>query len=170
MPRRCARQLRDTQALTCGPLTRHYNGTSSRTRRDRTPPAALTGSAQKPLTCGDIAKWSYGDSNPRPLACHADLIRRSPSDRVGRGATSQQVGPDTVQGRPPGPGCDGSQRWLPLARRPQALDGGLRRRAQPLSVVSGDAGGEDSTIWPADRQHYFTLTVKLGLVVQPLVG
>jgi hypothetical protein len=24
-----------------------------------------------PLTCGYITKWSYGDSNSGPLACHA---------------------------------------------------------------------------------------------------
>jgi hypothetical protein len=102
------------------------------------------------------------------MPCVADQSEDVRQSRAG--SNSQQVGPDTVQGHPLGPGCGGSQRWLPLARRPQALDGGLRRRAQPLSVVSGDAGGEDSTIWPADRQHYFTSTVKVDLVVQELTG
>ena len=29
--------------------------------------------ANMPLSCGNITKWSYGDSNSGPLACHATL-------------------------------------------------------------------------------------------------
>jgi hypothetical protein len=46
---------------------------------------APTRAAQRPdtvashLTWGYTAKWSYGDSNPRPLACHESLA--SPATR-----------------------------------------------------------------------------------------
>ena len=57
--------------------------------------------------------WSYGDSNPRPLACHADPVSRSASDGVERGATHLRELSDWVGVSPRVPEYAGSPFWLP---------------------------------------------------------
>jgi hypothetical protein len=48
--------------------------------------------ANMPLTCGYITKWSYGDSNPGPLACHPAAGRPPPSIPAGhRPSTSARI-------------------------------------------------------------------------------
>ena len=57
--------------------------------------------------------WSYGDSNPRPLACHADSVRRSASVGVERGATHLQELSEWVRLCLRVPEYGGSHFWLP---------------------------------------------------------
>src|ERR1022692_2109346 len=58
-------------------------------------------------------RWSYGDSNPRPLACHAETVSRSQSGRVERGASHQQQRPEAVGHSLAEPEHGGSPNWLP---------------------------------------------------------
>ena len=69
-----------------------------------------------PLACGYITKWSYGDSNFGPLACHADSVRRPGSAGVGRGASGLQKQSENVAGSRGKPEYGGSRRWLPCGR------------------------------------------------------
>jgi len=71
--------------------------------------------------------WSYGDSNPRPLACHADPVRRSAAEGVEQGATHQQQLSDWVAVRPRVPEYGGSRFWLP-ATQDEGDDGDRLRR------------------------------------------
>jgi hypothetical protein len=57
--------------------------------------------------------WSYGDSNPRPLACHADPVSRFTSEGVGRGATHLRELSDWVGVSLRVPEYGGSRFWLP---------------------------------------------------------
>src|ERR1035441_2323277 len=80
--------------------------------------------------------WSYGDSNPRPLACHADPISRSTSGDVERGSSclhqcSGAVGHSLSQ-----PEHGGSQNWLPASGRQRS-----HRVLEPHRRADGDRKG-----------------------------
>jgi hypothetical protein len=76
--------------------------------------------ANMPLTCGYVIKWSYGDSNPRPLACHADPVRRSTSDTVEPGASCLQEQSEHVAVSRREAEHAGSRSWLPSPLRTRA--------------------------------------------------
>jgi hypothetical protein len=98
------------------------------------------------LSCGNSTKWSYGDSNPRPLACHADSVRRSASEGVERGATHLQELSDWVAVSLRVPEYAGSRFWLPclavhdhgetVSTYPGALLGSSPARPWPPAAAS----------------------------------
>src|ERR1039457_7316483 len=90
--------------------------------------------------------WSYGDSNSRPLACHADPVSRFTSEGVERGATHLQELSDWVGISLRVPEYAGSRFWLPclavhdhgetVSTYPGALLGSSPARPWPPAAAS----------------------------------
>ncbi len=100
----------------------------------------------KTLSCENVMRWSYGDSNPGPLACHADPLRRSASEGVERGATHLQQWSGWVALGLRAPDHSGSHLWLPW---PLGLAGPSRRsrpvRRGPPPAASPTCGTPTAT-------------------------
>src|ERR1039457_1506378 len=110
-----------------------------------------------PLNWGNSSKWSYGDSNSRPLACHADPVSRFTSEGVERGATHLRELSDWVAVSPSVPEHGGSRFWLPCPLRTgQGHPWQIRSTTHPGSWPGGPRppspdGCPAATAWPARR-------------------
>src|ERR1700735_1183715 len=68
--------LSNTQAVTRTPLNSSNNASLLGLTPDFVRRSQDAARSASPLNWENLPKWSYGDSNPRPLACHESLGRR----------------------------------------------------------------------------------------------